>query len=88
MSLEQFSENLNEFYFITYQGELILITDQKEIEQILKKMVNKARENYSENFISVHGFDKEKGWESFETKNQKIYKLGNIVSKIGLKSIH
>ena len=50
-------------------------------------MAEKAKKKYSKNFLSAHGFKNEEGWESFMDVNQLVYKLDEIVYRIGLKSI-
>ena len=50
-------------------------------------MAENAKKKYSKNFLSAHGFNKEEGWESFVDTNQLIYKLDEVINRIGLKSI-
>lgn len=87
VSIEHFADDLSEYFFISLQGKLNLVKDLKERKQVLSKMAEDARKKYSKSFLSAHGFNKDKGWESFIDENQLIYKLDEIVYRIGLKSI-
>ncbi|MFX1412975.1 MAG: pyridoxamine 5'-phosphate oxidase family protein [Promethearchaeota archaeon] len=88
VSIEKFEEDLSSFYFISIQGKLTEVKDINERKQVIKQMMTKAKNKYSPNFLSVHGFEKVKGWDVFsDEKPLKIYKLDNISYKIGLKSI-
>ena len=86
-SIEKFTQDLSEYFFISIQGKLNLVEDSQERKQVIKKMILEAKNKYSKNFLSAHGFDKNKGWDSFTDQNQLIYKLDDIVYRVGLKSI-
>ncbi|MFW9820223.1 MAG: hypothetical protein ACFFE5_11490 [Candidatus Thorarchaeota archaeon] len=64
-----------------------MVEDQTLRKKIINQMIKSARSKYSENFLSVHGFEKTKGWDGFITKDQLIYKFKQIKDPIGLKSI-
>ena len=87
VSIEKFTQDLSEYFFISIQGKLNLVEDSQERKQVIKKMILEAKNKYSKNFLSAHGFDKNKGWDSFNDQNQLIYKLDEIVYRVGLKSI-
>jgi len=87
VSIEKFTQDLSEYFFISIQGKLNLVEDSQERKQVIKKMILEAKNKYSKNFLSAHGFDKNKGWDSFTDQNQLIYKLDDIVYRVGLKSI-
>ena len=87
VSIESFEANLNKYYFISLQGELVLIQYVNLKNEVLRKMVENAKEQFSENFLTAHGFRKEQGWEAFELKNQLVYKLVQKREVIGLKSL-
>lgn len=87
VSIEKFTQDLSEYFFISIQGKLNLVEDLQERKQVIKKMIREVKNKYSKNFLSAHGFDKNKGWDSFTDQNQLIYKLDDIVYRIGLKSI-
>lgn len=88
VSIEQFEPDLSAYYFISIQGSLKSVTESTEIKKVINKMVEEARAKFSESFLSAHGFDKDRGWESFVSENQIIYKLDNIIERTALKSIH
>ena len=88
VSIENFKDDLSEYLFISIQGKLIKIENGEKRALIIKKMIQRAKNKYSVNFLSVHGFDKNKGWEDFESdKSIIIYKLKEEKERIGLKSI-
>jgi len=87
VSIEHFSDDLSKYFFISLQGKLKLIEDKKERKQVLRQMAEDAKKKYSKNFLSAHGFNKAEGWESFIDADQLIYKLDEIIYRIGLKSI-
>ncbi|TFG02780.1 MAG: pyridoxamine 5'-phosphate oxidase family protein [Promethearchaeota archaeon] len=88
IAIENFESNLSYYYFISIQGKLEEIKDTEEKIEVVEKMVNVAKEKYSTEFLSAHGFNKEKGWDHFlRDKNIKLYKLNEKGKRIGLKSI-
>ncbi|MFX1379601.1 MAG: pyridoxamine 5'-phosphate oxidase family protein [Promethearchaeota archaeon] len=87
VSIEKFEADLSSYYFISMQGKLELVEDNKLKNKIINQMVKSASSKYSKNFLSVHGFEKSKGWDVFTTKDQLIYKFRQIRNPIGLKSI-
>lgn len=86
VSIEHLEEDLSSFSFISMQGKLNLVEDEKEKLNVLKHMVKIARKTYSQNFLTAHGFEKEKGWEAITNKSELIYKFVEMREPIGLKS--
>jgi nitroimidazol reductase NimA-like FMN-containing flavoprotein (pyridoxamine 5'-phosphate oxidase superfamily) len=86
VSIENFEQDLQKYYFISLQGELKSIEQPEKKEKILKKMVEDVRNEFSQNFLTAHGFTKEKGWDAFELKNQLVFTLIQKKKAIGLKS--
>jgi nitroimidazol reductase NimA-like FMN-containing flavoprotein (pyridoxamine 5'-phosphate oxidase superfamily) len=86
VSIEHLEEDLSAFYFISMQGKLTLVEDKVEKLNVFKHIVNKARKAYSQNFLTAHGFEKEKGWDALTGKNQVLYKFIKMRKPIGLKS--
>jgi len=86
VSIENFEADLKKYYFISLQGELIPVEDYEEKKLVLIKMAEQAKNRYSQNFLTAHGFNKEKGWDAFELKNQLIFTLMQKKKAIGLKS--
>lgn len=86
VSIEHLEEDLNAFYFISMQGKLALVEEEEEKLNVFKEIVKKARKTYSQNFLSAHGFEKEKGWDVLTNKNQILYKFIEMREPIGLKS--
>ena len=86
VSIENFEPDLKKYYFISLQGKLIAVEDNERKKKILLKMASDAKEKYSLNFLTAHGFNKEKGWDAFELKNQLIFTLIQKKKAIGLKS--
>jgi nitroimidazol reductase NimA-like FMN-containing flavoprotein (pyridoxamine 5'-phosphate oxidase superfamily) len=87
VSIENFEPDLKRYYFISLQGELVPVEDNEEKKQVFMQMLKDAKDKYSQNFLTAHGFNKEKGWEAFELKNQLIFTLIQKKKAIGLKSI-
>ena len=87
VSIEHFEENLTEYYFISIQGKLILVEEAEEKEFVIHRMFEEARGQFSKNFLTAHGFEKDKGWKAFESKDLIIYKLQEVGERIGLKSL-
>ncbi len=86
VSIEQLEADLKSFNFISFQGQLSLVKNEKVRETVIKKLIKEAKENFSEDFLAAHGFNKEKGWDGFQIKDQLIYKLHKIHDIIGLGS--
>jgi nitroimidazol reductase NimA-like FMN-containing flavoprotein (pyridoxamine 5'-phosphate oxidase superfamily) len=87
VSIEHFEENLTEYYFISIQGKLLLLEETEEKEFVIHSMLEEARGQFSKNFLTAHGFEKDKGWKAFERKDLLIYKLHEVGERIGLKSL-
>ena len=86
VSIEEFKPDLSSYYFISIQGKLKQVEDDKLKMKVMKEMAELASKNYSKNFLLAHGFQKEKKWDILTSKNQIIYKLLVINNPIGLKS--
>jgi len=87
ISIEHFEQDLSGYYFISMQGKLELVEDEDLKEEVMKQMAKSAKRIYSKNFLSVHGFEKNQGWDVFTAKDQLIYRFKPIGPPIGLKSI-
>jgi nitroimidazol reductase NimA-like FMN-containing flavoprotein (pyridoxamine 5'-phosphate oxidase superfamily) len=87
VSIEKFAENLSNYFFISMQGQLLRCENENEKNEVLRIMVKNAKDNFSSNFLSAHGFDKGDGWDGFQTDNQLIYKFEQIGKTIALKSL-
>ena len=86
VSIEHFEHDLSEYYFISIQGRLVLVEDVEEKGLVIQKMLLEAENHFSTDFITAHGFEKDKGWKSLKNKNFLIYKLSQVGDPIGLKS--
>ncbi|MFX1357290.1 MAG: pyridoxamine 5'-phosphate oxidase family protein [Promethearchaeota archaeon] len=86
VSIEKFEQDLSSYYFISIQGKLQLVDNESEKVEIVNKMVNDARDKFSTNFLSAHGFDKHEGWDYFSFEGQVFYKLEQVREPIALKS--
>jgi nitroimidazol reductase NimA-like FMN-containing flavoprotein (pyridoxamine 5'-phosphate oxidase superfamily) len=85
--IEHFEQDLSYYFFISIQGKLILVENSKEKALVIQKILEEARNHFSTNFLTAHGFEKGKGWDSFKKENQLIYKLKEVGDPIGLKSL-
>ena len=86
VSIEDFSPDLSKYHFISIQGRLKLVEEPSEKVEVMKRMINNAKKIYSTKFLTAHGFEKDSGWDSFQTEDLLIYKLEEVRSRIGLKS--
>ncbi|MFO8017634.1 MAG: pyridoxamine 5'-phosphate oxidase family protein [Promethearchaeia archaeon] len=87
ISIEQLKEELSEFYFISIQGTLVEVKDDETKKAVIRALVEDARNSFSENFLSAHGFEKEEGWEAFKPDgNLRIFKLKETGERVALKS--
>jgi nitroimidazol reductase NimA-like FMN-containing flavoprotein (pyridoxamine 5'-phosphate oxidase superfamily) len=86
VSIERFEKDLSSYYFISMQGKLQRIDNESLKSEIIKKMVEDARKNFSTNFLSAHGFDKNKGWDHSPFQNQIFYKLDEVGKPIALRN--
>jgi hypothetical protein len=88
VSIEDLEPDLSNFCFITIQAELKEVTNQEEKDRIVEKMASEGKNNFSANFLSAHGLEKQKGWDLLKKQKKiNILKLMNIKKRIGLKSI-
>ena len=87
VSIEHFADDLSEYFFISMQGKLIPIEDEEEKKIVLKKMIENAKDKFSRNFLSAHGFDKKNGWEGFKISDQIIYRFYQTGKTVALKSL-
>ena len=88
LSIENFKQDLSDYYFISIRGKLEKVTDENEKQEIILKMVNEASKKYSANFLSAHGFERKEGWKTFSTeKSINIFKLIELKKRIGLQAI-
>jgi nitroimidazol reductase NimA-like FMN-containing flavoprotein (pyridoxamine 5'-phosphate oxidase superfamily) len=87
VSIEKFEPDLSSYYFISIQGKLERVQKEKEKIEVIKNLIEEARIKYSANFLTAHGFDKNKGWDAFTPDpNLKIYKLKEL-KRVGLRGM-
>lgn len=86
VSIEKFEPDLSSYFFVSIQGKLIEIENKNILIDVIKKIVNKAKNQFSKNFLAAHGFNNEDGWESLIEDSLLIYKLEEYSTRIGLKS--
>ncbi|MBY9013047.1 MAG: pyridoxamine 5'-phosphate oxidase family protein [Candidatus Lokiarchaeota archaeon] len=86
VSIEKLEEDLSSYSFISIQGKLVQIEDKEILKLVIREMVDKAKGQFSRNFLAAHGFRGEDGWESLIEDKLLIYKLEEVGIRIGLKS--
>ena len=86
VSIEKFEPDLSSYFFISIQGKLKQIEDKAILKVVIEEIVNKAKGQFSRNFLVAHGFKQEDDWESLIEDSLLIYKLEEFGSRIGLKS--
>lgn len=86
VSIEKFEPDLSSYFFISIQGKLIKIEDQAILKVVIEEIVNRAKGQFSRNFLLAHGFKQEDDWKSLIEDSLLIFKLEESGSRIGLKS--
>ena len=86
VSIEKLKPDLSSFFFISIQGKLIRIEDKNILKVVIEEIVNKAKGQFSRNFLAAHGFREEDGWDSLIEDKLLIYKLEELGNRIGLRS--
>jgi nitroimidazol reductase NimA-like FMN-containing flavoprotein (pyridoxamine 5'-phosphate oxidase superfamily) len=86
VSIEKLEPDLSSYFFVSIQGKLIKIEDKNILIDVIKRIVNNAKKQFSRNFLAAHGFNHEDGWESLIEDSLLIYKLEEYGTRIGLKS--
>ena len=87
VSLESFRKDLSEYCFLAIRGKLEQVTDSTERARAIKMMAEQGRKQLSENFLSAHGLTREQGWYTLSPEKPLIiFKLVDIIEKVGLKS--
>lgn len=87
VEIEQYNPDLSEYMFVTLTGELSIIRDSVEREEVIKRMREIGKEKLSRNFLAAHGFKGDDSWDSFTAeKPLVIVKLERLVEESGLKS--
>ena len=86
VSIEKFESDLSRYYFISIQGILRLVEDKQLKNDVMRKMAELGRKNYSKTFLLAHGFEKEEDWKILFSEDQIIYTLEVVNNPIGLKS--
>jgi len=87
VEIERYLPDMSEYSFVTLRGRLKIVTDPQERAEAISRMAEAARQKLSENFLVVHGFNKEEGWSALTPeKPLVIVKLDEITEKVGLRS--
>lgn len=86
VSIERFAPDLSSYYFISIQGELVQIKNEKLVKEVGEKIVKDAKGQFSVKFLAAHGFKTEEGWDSLINNNLLIFRLDETGDRIGLKS--
>jgi len=87
VEIEKYRSDLSEYNFVVLRGELEVLNDSDERDNLINRMAEDGKLKLSTNFLAAHGFKKEEGWDSFTPEKPiVIVKLKKITEKIGLKS--
>jgi len=87
VEIEKYLPDLSEYQFVTLQGKLKIVTESREREQAIRMMARTGEEEFSSNFLAVHGFSREDGWMSLSPeKPLVIVKLDEITRELGIRS--
>ena len=87
VEIEKYLPDLSEYRFVTLQGKLKVVTESREREDAIRMMARTGEEEFSSNFLAVHGFSREDGWTTFSSeKPLVIVKLDEITREGGIRS--
>ena len=87
VEIENCLPDLSEYRFVTLQGKLKVVTESREREDAIRMMARTGEEEFSSNFLAVHGFSREDGWSTLSPeKPLVIVKLDEITKELGLRS--
>ena len=87
VEIEKYLPDLSEYRFVTLQGKLKVVTESREREDAIRMMARTGEEEFSTNFLAVHGFSREDGWTSLSPeKPLVIVTLDEITRELGLRS--
>jgi nitroimidazol reductase NimA-like FMN-containing flavoprotein (pyridoxamine 5'-phosphate oxidase superfamily) len=87
VEIEKYQPDMSEYGFVTLRGTLKVVTDPRERAEVISRMVEEAKQKLSENFLAVHGFNKDDGWSVLRPeKPLVIVKLDEVNEKTGLRS--
>lgn len=87
VEIERYQPDMSEYGFVSLRGTLKVVTDPRERAEVISRMAKEAKEELSENFLAVHGFNKENGWSALRPeKPLVIVKLDEVTEKTGLRS--
>ena len=87
VEIEKYLPDLSEYQFVTLRGKLRVVTESRERENAIRMMARTGEEEFSSNFLAVHGFSREDGWSTLSPeKPLVIVKLDEITKELGLRS--
>ncbi len=87
VEIEEYAPDLSDYKFVVLRGSLDYVTDPREREEVIGRMVEQGRSRLSSNFLAAHGIDPRDGWSSLDSKQDLLMvKLVSITEEIGLKS--
>ena len=87
VEIEKYLPDLSEYQFVTLQGKLRVVTESRERENAIRMMARTGEDEFSSNFLAVHGFSREDGWSTLSPeKPLVIVKLDEITRELGLRS--
>lgn len=86
VSVEKLNEDMSDFKFVVLNGRLEKVDNLNERFQVIKKLIEEGSQNFSTNFIVVHGLDSKTSWSSLgNDQDMIIFKLLKD-EELGLKS--
>ena len=87
VEIEKYRSDLSEYNFVVLRGELEVLNNSDERDNVIHRMAEDGKLKLSTNFLAAHGFKKEQGWDSFTPEKPiVIVKLKKVTEQIGLKS--
>jgi nitroimidazol reductase NimA-like FMN-containing flavoprotein (pyridoxamine 5'-phosphate oxidase superfamily) len=86
VQIESYTPDLSEYNFVSLRGRLMKIENPDEVKRVVGLFAESGRKSISPKFLAAHGFEPAGGWDVFRGDQLVIYKLVDIVEKVGLKS--
>jgi len=87
VEIEKYNEDMSSYKFVTLQGRIIEVQEQKEVEKTKKQFVKMIQEKLSSKALAALGYSPEESPESLiKGERALVWKLVDIESIVALKN--
>ena len=87
VEIEEITPDMRKYAFVALTWTLKVVMEPMERGKVVRKMAEEGVMKLSDNFLAVHGFNREDGWSALSPEKPLIIvKLDKISEFIGLKS--